>query len=164
VTIALAQIAKARSGGIKIPVRAYRASKKAGVPFYVTASLLMQESSGGLNVWGSDPTIFVGRGAVTKANYAEYKRERIASGNRLMQGCGPVQLTYYSIQDKADAQGGCWRPYVNLLTGLQILAGYYNTYGNWVDAARRYNGSGPAADAYAAQMAQRYTEWQRKLA
>lgn len=157
----IAEVLTARRHGIRIPTRAWRASVKAGVPFYVTCALLMQESGGGQNIFGHDPTIFVGAGKVTKTNYLRYKAARKAGGG--MQGVGPAQLTWWEFQDRADAAGGCWRPYVNLLTGLQVLAGLCKATGSWVEAARRYNGSGPAADIYAAQMADRFVFWKRVL-
>ena len=54
------------------------------------ARMLQKESGGGSNVFGHDPTIFVGAGTVTRAKYLEYKRQRVASGNTLMQGVGPT--------------------------------------------------------------------------
>ena len=44
--------------------------------------MLIKESGGGKNVFGHDPTIFVGAGTVTKAKYLEYKKRRVASGNK----------------------------------------------------------------------------------
>lgn len=160
----LGKIRAARRHGIKMPVRAYVASRKTGVPFYVTCAFLMQESSGGMNVFGSDPSIFKGAGAVTKEKYREYKRQRIASGNKKMQGVGPMQLTWHTFQDEADRMGGCWRPLTNMVVGLQIVKRFRNfSDGTWESAARRYNGSGPAADAYARQMSERFRHWNPKV-
>jgi hypothetical protein len=121
----------------------------------------MQETSGGFNHWGHDPTIFIGGGEfgqpVTEESYTAYKVERDAT--RQYQGVGPMQLTYGPFQDMADAAGGCWKPYPNVLTGLRILRGYRDE-GDWHYAAKRYNGS----DAYADQMDARFAQWKAWLA
>lgn len=154
-------IARARQHGIHIPVRAYRASRKAGVPFYVTCAFLMQESAGGLNVFGHDPGNFSGAGVVTRDKYLAYKAARRAGKG--MQGVGPMQLTWWEFQDRADALGGCWRPYYNVLAGLEVLHGLHQTYGNWGTAAYHYNGSGAAAAAYEREMLSRFSYWQSVL-
>lgn len=152
------RIALARRNGIKIPWRALRASRKMGVPFWVTCAFLMQESGGGANVFGHDPTQFAGAGRVTKAKYLRYKALR--KTGRGMQGVGPMQLTWYGFQDRADELGGCWRPYPNLLAALEHIRGLWDARKNWRLVARDYNGSGPAAERYADQMVERFQFWQ----
>src|SRR5687768_10363640 len=149
----LDQIQTAKRNGIVIPVRAYRAAEKAGIPYAVACAFLMQESAGGQNVFGHDPTQFVGAGKVTKKKYLTYRERRRAGKG--MQGVGPMQLTWWEFQDAADEMGGCWKPYVNMLFAFQLLARYREAHGNWRDAARQYNGSGPAAEAYADRVKQR---------
>ena len=140
-------IERLRAAGIVAPRTAVREAKRAGLALELACALLEKESSGGRNVFGHDPTIFAGAGKVTRANYAEYKRRRIASGNKLMQGVGPCQLTWWELQDAADAGGGCWHPEVNMRVGFRHLATLVERYGRG-DGARRYNGSGAAAEAY----------------
>src|ERR687894_390055 len=106
-----------RAGGILAPRMVVEEAKRAGLRLDYACAMLQKESGGGSNVFGHDPTIFVGAGKVTKAKYLDYKRRRVASGNRLMQGVGPTQLTYYTLQDRADAQGGCWKPRINMRVG-----------------------------------------------
>jgi hypothetical protein len=101
------------------------------------------ETGGGRNVFGHDPTIFIG-GDVTKQRYLRY---RLARGHRHMQGVGPVQLTYWSIQDAADKLGGCWIPEVNMRVGFALLRYNIARYGRERGFAA-YNGSGPAAARY----------------
>lgn len=74
--------------------------------------MLMKESGGGRNVYGHDAVQCgpVG-GTVTEDNYREYLRNRAQCGS---QGVGPTQLTYYTLQDRADQLGGCWRPEINI--------------------------------------------------
>lgn len=140
-------VERLRAGGILNPQMVVAEAKRAGLRLDYACAMLQKESGGGSNVFGHDPTIFVGAGTVTKAKYMDYKRRRVASGNRLMQGVGPTQLTYYTLQDRADAQGGCWKPRINMRVGFKHLADHISRYGE-ADGARRYNGSGPAAVAY----------------
>ena len=111
-----------RAAGIVAPRTTVREAKRVGLPLELACALLEKESSGGRNIYGHDPTIFAGAGKVTRANYADYKRRRIASGNKLMQGVGPCQLTWWELQDAADADGGCWHPEVNMRVGFRHLA------------------------------------------
>ena len=69
-------------------------------------------------MFGHDPGIFHGAGEVTKRKYLHYKQLRGSHGQGGMQGVGPAQLTYYTIQDRADKLGGCWRPGINIAVGL----------------------------------------------
>src|SRR4051794_39888469 len=112
-----------RAGGIVAPRTVVAEARRAGLRLPIACAMLEKETGGGHNVFGHDPTIFVGGGEVTEARYREYKRRRVASGNRLMQGVGPCQLTYYTLQDEADAQGGCWRTEINMRVGFRHLAG-----------------------------------------
>jgi hypothetical protein len=152
------QAAEVARLGIVCPVALVEASRATGVPLPLAASLLVQESGGGRNEWGHDPTIFVGGydaandrrwgETVTKAAYLEYKRQRGPAGAGGMQGVGPCQLTYYALQDEADALGGCWLPHPNLMVGLGLLEANIRREGEHAGVAL-YNGSGPAAARYA---------------
>lgn len=155
-------VAKLKQHGIVDPVSTVAAAATAKLPLPYACALLEKESGGGQNVFGHDPTIFIGAGEVTEAKYAEYKRQRIASGNRLMQGVGPCQLTYYSYQDQADAKGGCWVPLHNMEVGFALLQSHIARYGEQAGAAA-YNGSGPAADAYGRDFVQRAAAWKARL-
>lgn len=147
-------------------LEARRANRLAGNPVEhpvaLAAAVLDQESGGGANVFGHDPTIWVGAGAVTKRKYLAYKRDRQRSGNRLMQGVGPLQLTWYSYQDKADSYGGCWNPRYNMRVGFEKLFNGVRRYG-LRSGIRAYNGSGPAAERYADTVLNRFSLWQRRL-
>ena len=103
-------------------------AERSELPIQLAAALLEKES-GGHNVFGHDRDraaryIFPARDGtvkVTKELYLEYKRRRVASGNKAMQGVGPCQPTW-SFQDDADKLGGCWKPQVNMRVGFQRLA------------------------------------------
>lgn len=139
-----------------MPVRAFRAARAADIPYSVACAYLIQETSGGQNIFGHDGGSggwYSGAGKVTKSKYLAYKRGRVAG--RGMQGVGPMQLTYWSIQDEADRLGGCWKPYVNMLVGFKLIRQYKDSYGTWREAAVRYNG----AESYGVEVEKRRHEW-----
>ncbi len=152
-------IERLRAEGIVAPRIAIDEAKRAGLPLEIACALLEKESGGGKNVYGHDPSIFRGAGAVTRENYARYKKQRVASGNRQMQGVGPCQLTWWEFQDQADAQGGCWRPRMNMRIGFGHLANLIKRYGE-PDGARRYNGAGSAAEAYSRDLLVKKRRWE----
>lgn len=138
-----------------------RAARVSGIPVSLACALVEQES-GFTNVFGHDPSIYAGAGRVTRDKYLAYKRARMASGNRRMQGVGPCQLTWYATQDAADRAGGCWRPYYNMLTGFGTLADSIRRHGTAPGIAS-YNGSGEAAIRYASQVLERQRKWRNRL-
>jgi peptidoglycan hydrolase-like protein with peptidoglycan-binding domain len=155
-------VERLRAGGILRPEMVVAEAKRAGLRLDYACAMLQKESNGGQNVFGHDPTIFIGAGTVTRAKYKQYKRQRLASGNAKMQGVGPTQLTYYTLQDRADAQGGCWNPQINMRVGFKHLADHIRAHGE-ADGARRYNGSGPAAVAYSKDLLAKAARWRAVL-
>lgn len=133
-------------------------AKRAGLPLSAAAALLDKESGKGQNIFGHDPTIYAGAGKVTKSKYLAYKAARKRSGNRLMQGVGPCQLTWYATQDAADRIGGCWVPRYNKRVGFKTLADLIKQYGVEKGAAH-YNGTGPAATAYGRDFKAKQKHW-----
>ncbi len=146
------------------------------MPITLGCALLTQESCGGYNVWGADPTIFI-RGydakhkrywgrrlpcnssrQVTKDGYLAYKRQRGPTGRGGMQGVGPMQLTYYTFQDKADARGGAWRPLPNMIVGFQAIVGDMRKSG-LTQALINYNG----ASSYAVSVERLERRWAKAL-
>lgn len=130
------------------------------------ATLLIKESSGGRNVWGRDNVPTAGcydKGApVLRGEYLAY-RAAVAAGAAGRQGVGPTQLTYGGLQDEADRAGGCWDWRVNCRVGfahLAVLIGRYGERGGFA----RYNGSGAAAERYAADAMTRLKTWRTLLA
>ena len=163
-----ALIAKLRFYGIKYPRKTLRAAEATGVPLWALCAFLEQESSGGANVFGHDPTIFIGAGTVTEEKYKAYLAKRKASGNRLMQGVGPMQLTWWEFQDGADALGGCWKPEFNILYGAQLLRKYYDAAfeyrgddenGRWRYAAYKYNGK----QSYVDSIQPKFDKWKPRF-
>lgn len=132
---------------------------RAGISHALAAAMTEQETWRGQNIYGHDPTIFIGAGQVTKENYRRYKRLR---GTTHMQGVGPLQLTWWATQDAADKLGGCWREKYNWRVGFSTLAALIHQYG-WGRGIARYNGSGPAADAYSRSVRERYAHYRKVL-
>jgi Putative peptidoglycan binding domain len=128
------------------------------------ATLLEKESGGGHNVWGHDPVPtgghYVKGTEVTKPAYLAYKIDRARLGS---QGVGPTQLTWRGFQDLADRRGGCWDWRVNCAVGFEILAEHVRSVGLH-DGFRAYNGSGPAAQAYADDAQEKLAVWRSRLA
>jgi hypothetical protein len=156
-------IERLRAEGFLRPQAVVEEAKRAGLRLPLACALLEKESGKGRNVFGHDPTIFVGAGEVTRAKYREYKKRRVASGNKQMQGVGPCQLTWWEFQDAADREGGCWRAEVNMRVGFRHLVALVNQHGE-ADGARRYNGSGAAAEAYSRDLLAKAKVWDAKLA
>lgn len=135
----------------------------AGLELASAAAMLEKESYGGRNVWGSDGVdtggFYVKGGEVTRAAYEAWRPHRSRLGS---QGVGPTQLTYPPLQDQADRLGGCWDWRINLTVGCRHLAALQQQYGIR-DGFRRYNGSGPAAERYAADAMTRRQKWIDRL-
>ena len=79
-----------------------------------------------------------------------------------MQGCGELQLTWYSFQDQAMRMGGLWRLRAQLRVGGKHAWTLVKRYG-WVNGLAAYNGSGPAAREYGRETRQLVTKWHRRL-
>lgn len=157
--IRIARRHKLKQRGIKRGSRVVQESRRTGIPLSLACSILVQESSGGQNLFGSDAVKNpVKGGKVTKARYEEYLRFRKAGWG--MQGVGPMQLTWYEFQDRADREGGCWKPTINMRVGFSILAELISSSGEH-DGVRRYNGAGPAAERYASIVLERGDQFER---
>lgn len=149
--------------GIQRAAEVVEIAAAVGLPLTIAASLLEQESAGGRNVWGSDAVqtggVYIKGAEVTRASYLAYKAIRGQVGN---QGCGPCQLTATGYQDQADALGGCWIPRNNMMVGFRAMADLIRQNGT-PTGLRKYNGSGPWAEAYREQMLARIAKWAARL-
>lgn len=157
-----------KAWGILRPEMVIEISSRTGLSLALACAILEQESGGGRNIWGHDGGAGVKTGGaytpgaeVTREAYERYRR--LADPMVIIrQGCGPMQLTARSWQDAADARGGCWDPYANMLAGMTGLVAMINRYG-LPDGVRRYNGSGEAAERYRDQVLTRYRTWTDRL-
>ena len=80
-----------------------------------------------------------------------------------MNGVGPCQLTWFALQDLADEMGGCHKPRFNMRVGFAQAKGLIRQHGKR-EGARRWNGSGPAAEHYAADWLVKQRKWHDLLA
>ena len=149
-------LARLRRHGIVYPVYTYTAAHRARLGLPLACAILMQETAGGRNEFGHDPTIFVGAGAVTAAKYRAYLilRNRVHE----YQGVGPCQLTSPGLQDQADKLGGCYRPLHNMTVGFKFLHDLIVQHHDLRAGVEAYNGTGPAAVRYADHVLT-LTEW-----
>ena len=136
------------------------ASARAGVPLWVAAAMIRQESTG-RNVFGNDwGGVFSTPDApdieVTPARYAEFYARAIQpkidansnSAGETSNGVGPAQITFWGFHRDAKAEGlDLTDPEDNIFYGLRILKGYLG--GDYTEAsvkisATRYN-AGPSS-------------------
>jgi hypothetical protein len=149
--------------GIQRAAEVVELATHTGLDLAMAATLLEKESGGGHNIFGHDnvPTggFYEKGGPVTRENFLNYKAHRHQLG---AQGVGPTQLTFPAFQDRADARGGCWDWRMNALVGFEILS--EKVKGNGIrNGFRAYNGSGPAAEAYADDAMRKLRVWQDRL-
>ena len=144
------------------------------VGFTLAACCAMVENeSGGRMIWGADPW---NRGAyprgealspvlheqpVTEENYHIYRARR--NSGMQPQGCGITQLTSPSLQIEAEKAGGCWVPFYNCVIGFHFLRGLFVSHGSALGGFTAYNGSGPAATAYAERAVSRTAQIQEQF-
>lgn len=154
---------KLRKAGFRNSLRIIWEARRVGLPLSYAMASLEKESAKGLNVFGHDPVKNpIKGGPVTESRYRAYKRYRQQGLG--MQGVGPMQLTYYTIQDDADHQGGCWKPAINMRVGFKLIKTLIDQHhGRIHEAIKAYNGVGPAAEAYADDWAKKQAHWHKYL-
>jgi len=155
---------KAKKAGADYSLRIVLEARRADIPVSLGFAVVEQES-GFENVFGHDPTIFIGAGKVTKAKYLDYKHARGTPGRR-MQGVGPCQLTWWTFQDRADELGGCWIAKHNIRVGFQHLGDLLRQHGSMRDALAVYNAGNtqsPQGRRYAEQVLKRQRRWHNVL-
>lgn len=162
-------IARLEQYGLKYPRTTVEEARRVGLPISYALAFLEKESSGrdasgpafGLNLFGHDPVRNpIKGGFVTPERYAEYLSYRKRGFG--MQGVGPLQLTWWELQDTADRMGGCEKPRYNMRTGFAQAKWLIRRYGKR-EGARRWNGSGPAAERYAADWLAKQRIWHDRL-
>ncbi len=153
------------AGGIQRAPEVVELAAATGLDLAAAAVMLEKESGGGANIFGHDnvPTggAYVKGEPVTQAKYAAY-RAAVIGGRAGRQGVGPCQLTWGGYQDQADGLGGCWDWRCNVQVGFQALAAHIRDLGLF-GGMGAYNGSGPAAQAYANDAMAKYQVWATRL-
>lgn len=149
--------------GIQNASAAVDAAQQGYRPTLARCLALLENESAGRNIFGAEGTACPHEwweGDVTQERYEIYRR-RLNEG-ATPDGVGPCQLTNPSLQHSADMKGGCWIPIHNMEVGFAFLHGLIIQSGVW-GGFRRYNGSGPAAEAYADRALERAGAWQERL-
>jgi hypothetical protein len=153
------------AGGIQRASEVVELAAAAGLDLAAAAVVLLKESGGGFNVFGHDkvPTggAYIPGSPVTQQSYESY-HAAVLAGKAGRQGIGPLQLTFWALQDEADTAGGCWLWEANVQVGFKTLAGLIKANGLY-DGFMRFNGSGPAAQAYANDAMGKYAVWATRL-
>lgn len=153
---------KLKKAGFQNALRTIYEARNAKLPLSYALAFLEKESGKGQNLFGNDGVRNpIKGGVVTKSRYLQYKRYRQQGLG--MQGVGPMQLTWYEFQDKADAMGGCWQPKYNMRVGFRLAADLINRHGKYAGAAR-FNGTGASADAYARDWMKKQAKWHKYVA
>ena len=145
-----------------------RICREIDLAFYIACAYLEQESAGGANVFGSDtgkPGLIrgvdliraTGNKDVTLDRYRIYRMQRDDLGS---QGVGPLQLTHWTLQDRADNAGGCWDPIVNTEIGLTVIKEYKDAGRTWDEVALRWNGG----ENYVTHNRELRIKWRERLA
>lgn len=126
---------------------------------------MLENESSGRNIFGADPGgTALPRGwynaLVTEDRYKVYAKRR--NEGMTPNGVGPCQLTATFLQVAADRRGGCWVPKHNMEIGFAFLHGLILQHGVF-GGFEAYNGSGPAAVAYAERAVHRARIWEARL-
>lgn len=150
---------KLKKAGVHNSLRTIYEARSAKLPLSYALAFLEKESNRGQNLFGNDAVRNpIKGGAVTRSRYLLYKKYR--NQGLGMQGVGPMQLTWYEFQDKADALGGCWKPKYNMRIGFRLAADLIRRHGKFAGVAR-YNGTGSAANAYAHDWMTKQAKWHK---
>jgi hypothetical protein len=118
---------------------------------------MIENESGGRNIFGAEGTACLAEWyeqEVTEARYVVYRERR--DRGFTVDGVGPTQITDAALQIRAQDLGGCWQPRFNCDVGFDFLHQLMVTHGTQ-GGFEAYNGSGPAAQEYAAR-AMRWVE------
>jgi hypothetical protein len=145
------------SYGIANAQAAVEAQAKGAKPILSQCLAMLENESTGRNVFGGEgsacPVEWYEQD-VTEERYVVYRERR--DRGMTPNGVGPTQITDPSLQIEAQELGGCWKPVHNMEVGFSFLHGLIEEHGAR-EGFRSYNGSGPAAIAYA-ERAMRWAE------
>lgn len=121
-----------------------------------------QLESNGQHIYGNDPGTEWMQGLdgkpVTKDNYLTFVKPGVYGGKTL-NGIGVKQLTSLGLVQAADARGGAWNVQHNCAEGDRFFLELLRQTGSLWQAFMSYNGSGPAAVAYADHAVSVVAQW-----
>lgn len=145
-----------------VPLDVAWAARDAAVKHDVPLARLIavaEAESGFRNVWGHDSGKWREPGEVTKLGVVRYFSVPAALRPN---GAGVWQLTWPEYQDRAQAAGGLHDVYSQASVAATVLKGLPGS-GSTAAGISRYNGSGPAAQAYGRRVHIREAHWQSVL-
>lgn len=148
-----------RRHGVKRPFLVIAEAKRAELPLACAVALLEKET--GIpqrNIFGCDHG--AGRAFCHQRVTSDRVRQLLASGTA--NGVGWTQLTYLPFVRQAEAAGGAHKPKYQMRVGFQVLSDLITQHGVETGFAR-YNGSGPAAEAYGADALWKTHRWRRRI-
>ena len=156
-------VERLRAGGILNPRMVVAEAKRAGLRLDYACAMLQKETGGGSNVFGHDPTIFVGAGNVDEGEVsglqapARGQRQQADAGRRadpahLLDAAGP-----------GGRPGRLLEPADQHARRLQAPGRSHPPATARRIGARRYNGSGDAAVAYSKDLLARAAKWRGVL-
>lgn len=159
--------------GFRRPYLTVAALKTARIKPQTAAALLTKESGKGKNVFGCDFGPAGGRVPYCGDDVTAARLVALLV-SRFSNGVGPTQLTFKGFLDQRvdpgdprvlTGVGKAWaaRPFLNMVKGFSILRGNAKREGSLREGARAYNGSGPAAEAYADDFMQHRAAYERSL-
>jgi len=149
---------KLKAKGVKQPFVTIDEAKRADI--LVASALAMLEMETGIpqrNVFGCD----YGERNTAPWCHQEVTPERIKQllSQGLSNGVGWTQLTYRPFIAEAQAMGGAHIPRYQMRVGFKVLRSNFDRYGSVHEMYRAYNGTGPAAEAYATRAVSLRTKW-----
>jgi hypothetical protein len=150
--------------GIANADAAIQASREPNRPTLPRCLALLENESAGRNIFGAEGTACPPEWyeqEVTQHRYTIYKLRR--NQGLTPNGVGPTQLTDPSLQIAAEHAGGCWIPLHNMQVGFATLHKLIEQLGSPFEGFRAYNGTGPAAQAYALRACERTQIWEDRL-
>jgi hypothetical protein len=134
-------------------------ANRAGLPLAVAVALLEKET--GIpqrNIFGCDH----GEGVAFCHENVTEARVKALRASGLANGVGWTQLTFPPLVEEADRLGGAHKPRFQMRVGFKLLADNIRANGEQAGFAR-YNGTGPAAEAYGRDAVAKAERWREIL-
>jgi hypothetical protein len=146
--------ARAKRAGARHTIKTVREARRHGVPLSWAFALVEQES-GGKNVFGADRGSILAHQKVTKKRVAELL-DYVRHGG-VSNGVGLTQLTWVPLIEEANKAGGAHLPKHQLHVGLKFFR--ETTGGEFDRLAWKYNGD----PAYQVQIKAKQRRWHKVL-
>jgi hypothetical protein len=153
---------KLKRHGVRRPRLVIREARRARLPLPNALAMLEQET--GIpqrNVFGCD---WGAQGGNPPYCGDPVTRKRVRKLIRLgkANGVGWTQLTYMPFVLQAQQAGGAWKPKYQMRVGFKVLGDLIRANGIQ-GGHQRYNGSGPAAEAYGRRAVELAKKWRSIL-